>query len=193
MIVVVGVPAWDEVDEGRAAGRACDIATAAAAAGVDVELVGRTGDDDAGDALVLALASAGVGHVALLRDPVRATRRLGMAGESPVLEPADVELGLRYVSGFSVLVVSDDAPRSVLPACMEGASFAGARLVVAVPSGSDGPAGIPSDATVLAAPAEDDGSFGRLLGRYAAGLDRGEPAEAAFAAATGDGWERVEP
>ncbi len=191
MIVVVGVPAWDATDEGRPGGRACEIAMAAAAAGAEVELVGRTGDDDAGDALVLALASAGVGHVALLRDPARPTRRLGVTGEVPELEPADVDLGLRYVSGFSVLVVGDDAPPGVLPACLEGASFAGARLVLAVPQEGDGPVDVPSDATVLVAPPQDDGSFGRLLGRYAAGLDRGQPASAAFEAATDDGWERI--
>lgn len=193
MIVVVGVPAWDETDEGRAAGRACEIAIAAAAAGSDVELVGRAGDDDAGDALVLALASAGVGHVALLRDPARPTRRWAASAREPELEPADVDLGLRYLSGFSTLVVSDDAPPSVLPACLEGASFAGARLVLALPPGRDAPVEVASDATVLVAPAEDDGSFGQLLGRYAAGLDQGQQAAAAFTAATGGGWERAGP
>jgi len=193
MIVVVGVPAWDASDEGQAAGRACEIAVAAAAAGSEVELVGRTGDDDAGDALLLALAGAGVGHVALLRDPARPTKLIGTTNDAPELEPADVDLGLRYLPGFSVLVVSDDAPPAVLSACLEGASFAGARLVLAVPAGRDAPADVPADATVLVAPTDGDGSFGRLLGRYAAGLDQGEQAGAAFAAAAGDGWERVRP
>ena len=92
MIVVVGVPAWDGSMKGGAAGRACEIALAAAAAGSGVELVGRTGDDDAGDALVLALAAGGVGHVALLRDPARPTRRVTRTSPKTVteLEPADV-------------------------------------------------------------------------------------------------------
>ena len=42
--------------------------------------MGRAGDDPAGDALMLALASAGIGHVAVLRD-VAAT---------PVLPPLAV-------------------------------------------------------------------------------------------------------
>lgn len=193
MIVVVGVPAWDDADEGRAGGRACEIAIAAAGAGSDVELVGRAGDDEAGDALLLDLATAGVGHAALLRDPARPTLRIGTVGEVPELEPADVDLGLRYLTGFSVLVVTDDAPPAVLPACFEGASFAGARLVLAVPPGGDAPADVPSDATVVAAPVDDDGSFGHLLGRYAAGLDQGGSPADAFTAATGNSWERVEP
>jgi hypothetical protein len=193
MIVVVGIPAWDAGEDGRPAGRACDLAIAAATAGSAVELVGRAGDDDAGDALVLALANAGVGHVALLRDPGRPTYQDGADGVAPELEPADVELGLRYLSGFEVLVVSDDAPQAVLRACLEGASFAGAHLVIAVAPGREAPADLPPDATVLVAPADDDGSFGRLLGRYAAGLDQGDPPAAAFAAATADGWERVDP
>lgn len=193
MIVVVGVPAWDATDEGRAGGRACEIGIAAAAAGSAVELVGRTGDDDAGDALLLALAGAGVGHVALLRDPARPTRVIGATDDAPELEPADVDLGLRYLPGFSVLVVSDDAPPGVHPVCLDGASFAGAHLVLALPPGGEAPTRVDPDATVLIAPADDDGSFARLIGRYAAGLDRGNSPGAAFAAAAGDGWERVEP
>ena len=38
-----------------------------------MELIGRAGDDPAGDAMLLALARASVGHVALLRDPARPT------------------------------------------------------------------------------------------------------------------------
>ena len=35
--------------------------------------MGKVGDDPAGDALLLALADLGIGHVAVLRDPARAT------------------------------------------------------------------------------------------------------------------------
>ncbi len=73
MIVVVGNPAWRAADPAGPAGRACDIALETAQRGSKVELVGRTGDDLAGDALLLALGKAGVGHVAMLRDPVRGT------------------------------------------------------------------------------------------------------------------------
>ena len=44
-----------------------------AARGSTVEIVGRAGEDPDGDALMLALARAGIGHVAVLRDPAHAT------------------------------------------------------------------------------------------------------------------------
>ncbi|MDP2350121.1 MAG: hypothetical protein Q8M74_03080 [Chloroflexota bacterium] len=213
MIVIVGLPAWNPGPPPLPTGRACGIALAAAGAGARVELLGRIGDDPAGDALLIALGRAGVGHVALLRDPARPTpiRRLpetegdelfeaalrngyqpalDVDGGGPRLEPADVELGLRYLSAFDVLVVDDDAPIDVIPACVEAASFAGARLVVLVRSPGGAPDGLPEDATVLVAPEEDGEAFPRLVGRYAAALDAGSGPEAAFATVAGDGWER---
>ncbi len=213
MIVVVGLPAWNPGPPPLPAGRAAAIALAAAGAGARVELMGRVGDDAAGDSLVLALGHEGVGHVALLRDPARPTLihpgpgtdgdelleaapRNGHGGAldadrgGPRLEPADVALGLRYLTAFDVLVVGDDAPVDVIPACVEAAAFAGARLVVAVRLPGGVPDGLPEDATVLIAPDEDGEAFARLLGRYAAALDAGSEPGAAFAVAAGDGWER---
>lgn len=213
MIVIVGLPAWNPGPPPMPAGRACGIALAAAGAGASVELMGRIGDDPAGDTLLIALGRAGVGHVALLRDAARPTlihRLAETEGEElfeaalrnghrpaldvdeggPRLEPADVELGLRYLSAFDVLVVDDDAPIDVLPACLEAAAFAGARLVVLVRSPGGAPDGLPEDATVLVAPEEEGEAFPRLVGRYAAALDAGSGPEAAFAAVAGDGWER---
>ena len=45
--------------------------------------MGRTGDDPAGDALLLALGKAGVGHVAMLRDPARATPVIAPEPDDP--------------------------------------------------------------------------------------------------------------
>ncbi len=242
MITVVGSPGWRPDQPGRPAGRACEIAIAAADAGSAVEIVGRTGDDAAGDALVLALAAAGVGHVALLRDPSRPTRldmrtarpdltapglelRPGLeldlqpalepaarpanlSGRDdpepghPRLEPADVALGLRYVPAFGVVVVSDDAPVDVVPACIEAATYAGARLLIAMPASHDLPPdlepALPADATVLMAPAAGDtaadAAFARMLGTYAAGLDQGRDPDQAFAVALERvGWASVAP
>jgi sugar/nucleoside kinase (ribokinase family) len=213
MIVVVGQPAWNPGPPPAPAGRAVAIALAAAEAGARVELLGRIGDDPGGDALLLALTHAGVGHVALLRDAARPTHRIlpffadddevlsaalldghGPApegdDEGPRLEPADVTLGLRYLIAFDVLVVGDDAPMAVIPACVEAAAFAGAQLVVAVRSAAAMPDGLPEDATVLIAPDEDGEAFPRLLGRYAAALDGGAAPGVAFTAAAGDGWEQ---
>ncbi len=184
---------------------------AAAARGCAVELVGRTGDDPQGDALLLALGRVGVGHAALLRDPTHATpvtvapvvRDDALAVEDddevtatitaggPPLQPADVALGLRYLTTFAVLVVTDDVPADALPVAVEAAAFAGAHLVVLVASGEIPPGDLPASATVLAAPdGTDDGEFGALVGAYAAALDQGADPADAFRSATGDaGWE----
>ncbi len=72
MIVVVGPLAYRPGSSGApgaAAGLAAGVASAAAAAGAAVEVAARVGDDPAGDALLLALARAGAGHTATLRDP----------------------------------------------------------------------------------------------------------------------------
>jgi len=179
-----------------------------------VELVGRAGDDRDGDAVLMALSRAGVGHAAVLRDPVRATLVIerspadesaldaervrapapSIAEPGPLLDPADVALGLSYVDAFSVLVVTDDVPAGALPAAVEAAAYAGAQLVVIIPPGRPTPAVLPADATVLAAPDEaDDGEFATLVGEYAAALDGGmRPAEAFAAATRAAGWEALD-
>jgi sugar/nucleoside kinase (ribokinase family) len=210
VIVVVGTPAWRPVEPAGPAGLACGIALAAASAGAVVELVGRTGDDPAGDALLIALARAGVGHVALLRDPAKPTRLVlpvpddGEPGllddaddvpvatasaDGPRLEALDVDLGLRYLTDFSVLVLTGDVLDEALAVSAEAAAFAGAHLVLLAEEGSDPPDGIPSAATVLAAPAADpDGAFARFVGAYAAALDASQEPKDAFASALTEGW-----
>jgi hypothetical protein len=179
-----------------------------------VEVVGRAGDDRVGDSLLSALARAGVGHAAVLRDPVLPTPVLVSLPEpdpadlladapepggpaisvGPRLEPADVALGLSYLTAFGVLVVTDDAPADVLPACVDGAAFSGAHLLVLVPAGRPLPGSLPPEATVLAAPdVADDGAFAALVGAYAAALDLGETPAAAFRVATSvTGWAGTE-
>ena len=182
-----------------------------------MELVGRVGDDRAGDALMIALAHEGIGHLAMLRDPARPTPLHlpdaepddevdpvlvpdgGEPGEvsrpqavpdpvqAPVLEAADVALGLSYVPEFRVLVLTEDAPPEVLPACVDGAGFSGAQLVVLLRAGLPVPDGLPADTTLLEAPDASD-SFAALVGRFAAALDRGQPAADAFAAALEADW-----
>jgi hypothetical protein len=177
---------------------------------------------------MLALARAGIGHVAVLRDPAHATAIVdetavddtlatddglgpgddpagpGAGGpapkpaiDGPPLEPADVSLGLQYLTTYRVLVVADDAPSSIGPVATEAATFAGAHLVLLVPptvAPADLPEGGPA-VTVLAAPAEhDEGAFARLVGGYAAALDAGSNPSAAFSSAISDvGWEALEP
>ena len=74
MIVVIGALGLrGTIDEPAPDGLAPEIARAAAVAGARVELISKAGDDPAGDAVLLALAREGVGHVATLRDPARLT------------------------------------------------------------------------------------------------------------------------
>lgn len=206
MIVVVGNPSWRPGPPAAPHGRAARLAVAAAALGARVELVGRAGDDRAGDALLVALAQAGVGHAALLRDPARPTPLAALAdpdddgvlepaatapatAPGPVLEPADVALGLRYLREFAVLVVADGVPADCVPVAAEAAAFAGAHLVV-LAADDRAAAAAPADATVLAAPPDDGGdAFTGFVARYAAAVDGGADPAAAFARATGEGWE----
>lgn len=212
MIVIVGGLAWRQGDQPAPAGRACEIALAAAALGARVEVVGRTGDDPTGDAVMLALVRAGIGHVAVLRDPSRPTPVIESpavtedeptddppapapaASPGPALDAGDVSLGLQYLTAFAVLVVTDDVPSAAIPVAVEAAGFTGAHLILLAPPGADAP-DVPDPATILAAPAEaDDGAFARLVGAYAAGLDRGtEPARAFAEAVDAAGWEALEP
>jgi sugar/nucleoside kinase (ribokinase family) len=158
-------------------GLAADIARAAVGEGSAVELITKVGDDDAGDALMVALARAGVGHVATLRDPARATV-VRTAGEddsadaaldpapseaagaapatnrpadlAPVLEPADVALALRYVADFRVVLALHVTPE-VLAEAIAAVSWAEAHLVVVQQPGSGVPEGIGSEALVVEA------------------------------------------
>jgi hypothetical protein len=77
VLAVVGSPCFRPAltpgTAGDAGGLAAGIARAAAAVCSEVQLIGKVGDDPSGDAVLIALARGGVGHLALLRDPGRAT------------------------------------------------------------------------------------------------------------------------
>ncbi len=179
MIVVIGQPNASSTSPGGVAGGAtAAIALAAAAAGSSVQLVGRVPDSPGGDALLLSLAAGGVGHVATLRQPP--------GGSDPVLQPADLELALRYLAEFGVVVVADGRDAGLLKVAVEAAAWTGAALIVVVPAGSPEPPDPPPGATILVAPAADpDGAFAAVVGRFAAALDRGEAAGPAFRASMG--------
>ena len=241
MIVVIGLPAYagSAAGEGSAGGLAVDVAAGARARGGVVELVGKVGDDGAGDAVVVALGRLGVGHAALLRDPARPTPLLSVlavaagpqaadraadavAGDSvadpaaalaadrgedepridvqllpadpaarPGLEAGDISLALRYLAETRVVVLAEPLPELAVAAAVEGATYAGARLVVLLPPGATPPS-LPPEATLLETPGTDDGSFGRVVGAFASGLDAGTEPAAAFAEAIrASGWEPV--
>jgi len=216
VIIVVGLPAYTESPDGErcAGGLGVEVASAARLRGATVELVGKVGDDGTGDAVVVALGWLGIGHAALLRDPARPTPVLAAAvmdadaaevegggpearllpedpDTRPALEAADVEMALHYLPGAGVVILADPGSEAAVDAGVEGAAFAGARLIVLVPAGTKPPS-VPAGATVLEAPADDDGSFGRLVGLFAGALDAGvDPAAAFREAVSASGWEPV--
>jgi hypothetical protein len=180
VIVVLGRPRLD--DGGELADSAGRVAVAATAAGARVDLVGAVADGAAGDATVVALGRAGVGHAALLRRPG--------GGEVGPLDRADIELGLRYVPECRVLVAAEPLEPAALAAAVEAAAYHGAPLIALVPGGAAAPGELPETATVLELPDEDEGAFARLVGAYAAALARGEAAPNAWRdAVTQTGWE----
>jgi len=93
MLAVVGSPSFTlgsmPAANGDAGGLAAGIARAAAEAGAEVQLIGKVGDDPAGDAVLLALARGGVGHIALLRDAGLSTPTASPAVTE--VDPADAE------------------------------------------------------------------------------------------------------
>jgi sugar/nucleoside kinase (ribokinase family) len=213
VIVVVGSPCFGPSSgDGPpvALGAGAVIAAAARAAGASVQLVGKVGDDPAGDAVLVALGRAGVAHAAIMRDPTRATPAVTLRDETEdefsqldttpgslaapssllLLDPVDLALALGYLNGFAVLLVADPlGPASILVAA-EAAAYAGAALVVLVAAGTD-MIGLPVEATVIAVPDEDpDGVFAQTVGAFAAALDAGDAPGVAFRMATSAvGWQ----
>jgi hypothetical protein len=181
VIVVIGNPRIDPsqkpAEADRLSGPAAAIATSSAAKGAAVEVVGKIRDDGSGDEVVLALGRVGVGHAAILRD-----------SGAMILDAGDIELALRYLTDFRVIVIAEPIDPDAARVVADAASYAGAHLIWAAGKGSAPPPS--TDAlTVLDAPREDGGAFAELVGSYAAGLDAGVPAERAFREAVRDsGW-----
>ena len=214
MIVVIGSTYLH--GEGSTAvpdGVAGRIALAAAADEATVELIAKIGDDPAGDALLVALALAGVGHVAVLRDAVHHTAQrpadadlpieaaldpdvdaddehaawIAEPAGAPALDPADVGLALRYLTEYRV-VVAVHAPAGIVTEATGAADWAGAHLVLVTDPGDPVPADVPPGALVIEAVDEpgDASAFADRLGRYAAAVDRGIAPATAYAALTAE-------
>jgi hypothetical protein len=232
MIVIVGSPiAQPGGQQTVAGGLSAEVARAAAGAGAAVQLVGRVGEDAAGDQILLDLAAAGVGHVAVLREPGRPTPAAADAStgdggstipDGPVLgeamladddldieadatggDPAttpvglsvdagDVELALRYVPDYRVLILAADLDAEALAAVVAAAGWSGAHLVALVADGAPTDA-LPEGATVLLRPpADPDRTFATMVAGYAVALDRGDDPRAAFASVQRSrGWAAV--
>ena len=217
MIVVLGSPsARRRNGVVQPAGLAGWIAASAADAGASVQLVGRVGDDDLGDAVVLGLARSNVGHAALLRDaahptpvvaseeewpddpasqivegdsPAPTTGTRSAPGGGPAMDAEDVALGLRYLTDFAVLVIADPLSARAASAAHDAAAFAGARTI----SITRGPTVPAPGHDAFEPPAGEPEAFAGVIGRYAAALDRGVEPDAAFATAVRmAGWSPTE-
>jgi hypothetical protein len=160
-------------------GFAFPIARRAAALGATVELVAKVPAGAAGDARLTELAAAGVRHAAALRSP------------AATLEPADLDLALRYLPEVRVVVLADDAAGLGTTAA-EAAEWSNASLIVVIPDG-EAPGVADDRAIVLAAPASDpDEAFAGFVADLAGRLDAGEaPLEAWHALAALLGLEPV--
>lgn len=167
MIVIVGA-----VGPRPSTGLAQDIAAAAATAGATVQFVATVSEGAAGDAVLLGLAASGIGHAAVVRRG---------DGDSP-LEPADVELALRYLPDVRVAVAVGLDAASV-DAAIAGAAWSDAGLVVVLEDGAAVPAGLPEEAIALEAPSRAAAGFAAFVARVAAALDRGDDPRMAVAAA----------
>jgi hypothetical protein len=113
----------------------------------------------------------------------------------PALDAADVDLGLRYLTDFAVVVLAEPAEPQMVSIVADAAGWAEARMILVVASGAAVPAGLPVDAVVFEAPdADPDGVFPALVGHFAAALDDGaEPGEAFRTSVATDGWSGATP
>jgi hypothetical protein len=170
--------------------------------------VGSIGDDPAGDEVVVELGRAGIGHAALLRDPGGTTPVAGRStSQLPRLDAADVELGLRYVADYHVLMLAEPLPPEAEAAAIEAAAYHDAALVAVVPEGGKVSSPLSAAATVLAAPTSEGDAgdsdeeapaagpsqaFASFVAVFAIGIDAGSSVAEAFAEAVrSTGWEQA--
>jgi hypothetical protein len=156
---------------------ALEIARRAAVTGARVEMVGVASPDVAGDAGLVQLATAGVGHATVVRSGAER------------LEEADLDLALHYLPDVrAIVLVAPDASLVAPAAAASGWSGAGLVIVDSVGDGSEkalgssmaAPGSTPAldsapQAIVLDPPPVDrDGTFAGLVAALATRLDAGD-------------------
>ena len=156
VIVVVGAL----LDGTRPARIVESVAGRAAALGSSVEVVGVVPGDATGDRRLLRLAARGIGHAAVLRSIAAA------------LDPADLELALRYLPDVAAIVLVEPAGDLIEPAAA-AAAWSGAGLVVVTDGPADAADAAPA-ALVLAPPrADPDEAFAGVVATLAQRLEAG--------------------
>ena len=135
LIVIIGSPTALLGKGGghQAGGLAVRVAAELVRRGERVELVGRVGADAAGDQAILSLSRDGIGHVALLRDPAHVTPA-GNAAHGISVDAGDAQLGLRYLTSFTTVLLIDPLDASVVRQVTEDASFVGAQVIIVAES-----------------------------------------------------------
>ncbi len=152
---------------------ALEIARRATGTGASVEMVGVATPDVAGDARLLELASAGIGHATVVRS----------AAEG--LESADLDLALRYLPDVrAIVLVAPDASLIEPAAAASGWYGAGLVIIASGSQGADGPeAGSGEPRAIDSAPqailldpppVDRDGTFAGLVAALATRLDAGD-------------------
>lgn len=157
-----------------------EIARRAAASGARTEVVGAAPAGAAGDRVLLELAKAGVGHATVTRSPGAASGRVASAADEPAIEPADLELALRYLPDVRAIVLVEPVPALVATADA-AAGFTTATLIVVGPVDAAALDVLgTAQPIVLDPPTRDpDGAFAGLVAALATRIDAGaEPASA---------------
>ena len=186
VIAVIGSPQGRRSGQGVAAdGLPAAIARAAAEAGADVQIIGKVGEGAAGDAVLLAVAADGIGHVAVLRDATITT----VEDEDPT--PAVDDVPIDTAAGLDGSMDKPEAASSSAPltpapaldaadltlalqylpdyrvvviaqeldaaavAAVVGAARWAGAALIVATPGASSTPDLPADATVLRAPAED--------------------------------------
>jgi hypothetical protein len=131
MIAIIGSPAAELAADGshQASGLGVRVARALVRGGERVEMIGRIGADQIGEELTLSLARDGIGHVALLRDAALTTP-VGSAARGIEIDRGDAQLGLRYLTSFSAVLLIDPASSTLVHGVTEESAYGGAHLIV---------------------------------------------------------------
>jgi len=153
-----------------------EIARRAAASGSKVEVLGLVPGDSAWDRVLFELTAAGVGHATVVRS-ARGS-----------IEPADIDLALRYLPDIRAVVLVRP-PAGIVPTAIAGADFASAPLVVVGPldagtmtalEARTGSEGSRAPIVIDPPPTDPDGTFAGFVAALATRLDAGDEAAAAF-------------
>ena len=162
MIAIIGSPIAELAADGthQAGGLGVRVARALVRGGERVEMIGRIGADRIGEELTLSLARDGIGHVALLRDAALATP-VGTSARGIDLDRGDAQLGLRYLTSFSAVLLIDPASTALVQSVTEESAYGGAHLIVVgdaslehgvVAPGESGAPGTPASLREVAPP-----------------------------------------